>query len=186
MCVCAYSRRRWVVGQPGYWWLETRVRTPSPPPTARSINPPTHAVVAGEWVDSGGGGDGGGGGSDCGGGDDDGGGGDDGSGGNTEDAGAESVWRSEPSLQHIATLLLLLVRREHVAARWMGGPSSHLTADHTQTVAINISEKTMPSSVGGGGGGGAKSRGRRGGGFDSTDPTLNGDYRRPRRRIRKR
>lgn len=55
----------------------------------------------------------------------------------------------------------------------MGGPSSHLTADNQQTVVINISEKSMPSG-----------RVRRG--FDPNDPQMNGDFRRPRRRLRKR
>lgn len=49
-----------------------------------------------------------------------------------------------------------------------------MTADNQQTVIINISEKSMPS-------GGKVRRG-----FDPNDPQMNGDFRRPRRRLRKR
>lgn len=55
----------------------------------------------------------------------------------------------------------------------MGGPSSHLTADDEQTVVLNISDKTMPSGPG---------RPRRA--FDPNDTQMNGDYRRPRRRLK--
>lgn len=85
----------------------------------------------------------------------------------TQSGRSGSVWRGEPAPQHLAAV---------AASCWMGGPSSHLTADNQQTVVINISEKNMPAGSG---------RVRRGG-FDPTDPQMNGDFRRPRRRLRKR
>lgn len=54
----------------------------------------------------------------------------------------------------------------------MGGPSSHLAADEEQTVLLTIPEKTMPGGV----------RPRRT--LDPNDPQMNGDFRRPRRRLK--
>lgn len=64
----------------------------------------------------------------------------------------------------------------------MGGPSTHLAADPTKTIALEDQErKSMPAPAGGAGG-----KPRRRAAFESNDSTLNGDYRRPRRRLRKR